>query len=135
MFQTEHALTLSLATAFGAYMLAAGIGALINRDRWLGILEELRKSPALTFIAGLVTFALGVAFVLAHNYWGDPLAIFVSLIGWIAVLKGLLIVIDPTPSFALADKMLQPHILRIYFTVIIGLGTLLVLIGLTGTTA
>ncbi|MBU1213366.1 MAG: hypothetical protein KJ587_19185 [Alphaproteobacteria bacterium] len=132
MIHTGNPLTLSLATAFGAYMLAAGIGGLTNTDRWTGILDELRKSPALTFIAGLMAFVLGVAFILAHNRWGDPLAAFISLIGWISALKGLVFVINPEPGFALADQMLEPQVLRIYLAVITGLGALLVVIGLTG---
>lgn len=135
MIHTEHHLTLSLAIAFGTYMLAAGIGGLMNRQRWIGILDELRASTALSFITGLMTFVLGIVIILSHNYWGDPLAIFISLIGWIAALKGLLFVVDPRPAFSLADEMLKPPILNTYLFIVIGVGGLLVLAGLTGTTS
>jgi vacuolar-type H+-ATPase subunit I/STV1 len=42
-------------------------------------------------IVGVITLAAGLAMVLAHNIWsGGTLAVIVTLIGWLTLIKGLL---------------------------------------------
>lgn len=134
MITTQFPLTLHLATAFGAYMLAAAISGWINRQRWLDILEDIKRSQALTFIAAIFTFAIGTAIVITHNYWTDPLSGTVSAIGWIAATKGLLFMINPRPSFALADTMISNRLLTPYFALVTLVGAALLFVGLTGQT-
>ncbi|MEO1544637.1 MAG: hypothetical protein AAFR75_11550, partial [Pseudomonadota bacterium] len=126
MISTQFPLTLHLATAFGAYMLAAAAGFWVNKDRWSAILAEFKINQALTFVTAALTFALGVALILAHNIWTDTLASIVSAIGWIAALKGLLLMINPTPSLSLADRMLEDRYIKPYLALVtlIGAGLL-----------
>lgn len=133
MMTTSNPLTLSLATAFGAYMLAASIGGWRDPARWLSILNEFRTNPALTFVTAAFTFALGVALILAHNDWSGTLASVVSAIGWIAAAKGLFLMVNPKPSLDLGEKMLQPRFLTPYLSLVSLIGAALLILGLTGT--
>ena len=103
MITTQSPLTLSLATAMGAYMLAAAIGGWLKPARWAAILAEFKSNHALTFVTAAFTFALGSALIISHNIWTDLLAGIVSAFGWIASLKGLLLMIDPSPLSILAN--------------------------------
>jgi hypothetical protein len=133
MVTTEHSLTLSIATAFGAYMLAAGAGGVINRSRWGAILQELRASQGLVFIAGVVTFTLGVVLILVHNIWSDPLAGFISLVGWVAALEGLILLAYPELLLGLSNRLMKPQLISPLMAFAMVLGGLLLLLGLTGT--
>lgn len=75
----------------GLYALAAGLGELRTPNTWWAMLGDFERSPALRFLAGLVTLAIGAAISLA-NPWrpGDWLSVTVSAIGGMAVLEGLL---------------------------------------------
>lgn len=132
MITTQIPLTLSLATAMGAYMLAAAIGGWLKPARWAAILAEFKSNHALTFVTAAFTFALGSALIISHNIWTDLLAGIVSAFGWIASLKGLLLMIDPSPSLDLGERMLQDSFLKPYLIVVAVLGALLLLAGLTG---
>lgn len=59
---------------------------------WAVMLKDFERSPALRFLTGLVTLALGATIYLV-NPWRpeDWLAIVVSVIGGIAIAEGLLI--------------------------------------------
>jgi hypothetical protein len=47
-------------------------------------------------ILGVITLAAGLAMVLAHNIWsGGTLAVVVTLVGWITLVKGLLFLFLP----------------------------------------
>jgi len=81
-----------IALFLGVYALAAAAGELRSPNTWWTMLKDFERSPALRFLTGLVTLALGAAIYLV-NPWqpGDWLAIAVSVVGGIAVAEGLLI--------------------------------------------
>ena len=133
MIATETHLTLWIATAVGAYMLAAGLGGAIERSRWSEIIRELRHSPGLTFLAGVVTFSLGAVIVMVHNDWSSVLSGFVSLMGWAAVIEGLILLAFPKLLLDLSERLMTPYLVNAFIAFAIVLGGLLVLLGLTGT--
>ena len=92
---SETILTAELAMLIGLYELAAGFAGLTRRLVWTELLSAFEASPALTFVTGFVAFTIGGAMVLVHNEWTGALAIIVSLIGWIALIEGLLIMAAP----------------------------------------
>ncbi len=80
-----------LAVFIGLYMVAAGIGFLTGRGSYASLIDELRDNTALGYVTGAFVFALGAAMVAVHNLWTGPLAIVVSLIGWGALIEGVLL--------------------------------------------
>ena len=97
------------------------------------LIGTFEQSPALTLLTGVVAYAVGVAIVLTHRVWTDPLAIVVSLTGWIAALEGLLLIAWPAPLWSLGRTMLGGSGLRISLIFTLVLGALLILAGMTGT--
>ena len=79
-----------LAVFLGLYMVAAGIGFLAGRGSYATLIDELRNNTALGYVTGAFVFALGAAMVAVHNLWTGPLAIVVSLVGWGALIEGVL---------------------------------------------
>ena len=61
-----------------------------ERRGFATMLDDLRDNTTLGFITGVFTFALGAFIISLHNIWTNPLAIIVSLIGWAALIEGLL---------------------------------------------
>jgi hypothetical protein len=83
-------LTNLFALFVGLYMIAGGVGLLVDRAGYATLVDELVASPALTLIAAVFIFALGAMMVSVHNIWTSPVAIMVSLAGWGALVEGLL---------------------------------------------
>lgn len=87
----EHITTvLTLTTLIGLYFTAAGTGVLVERDNINGMLKQLIDQPMLGYPTGVVAFAIGGAILSVHNEWGDVLSAFISLIGWAALIEGVL---------------------------------------------
>lgn len=82
--------TSTLASLIGLYFVAAGTGLLVDRDIFTKVIAELRDQTVLGFIAGIVTFVIGGAIVAIHNDWSGLLAGVVSLVGWLALAEGVL---------------------------------------------
>lgn len=76
----------------GLYALAAAAGELRSPNTWWTMLKDFERSPALRFLTGLVTLALGATIYLVNPWRPDDwLAIAVSVVGGVAVAEGLLI--------------------------------------------
>lgn len=85
------ATTLILAQLLGTYLIAGGIGGFVYGHLWQHMLDDLQRSPALVLIAGAFAFAVGGAIVAVHNLWTDPVAIVVTLFGWVSLIEGFAI--------------------------------------------
>jgi len=100
-------ITAWIALFAGLYALAAGVGELRSPNTWWMMLKELERSPALRFVTGLVTLAIGATIYLV-NPWvpGDWLSVAVSVIGGVAVAEGLLILASGERFLHLARAVL-----------------------------
>src|SRR5580765_6642333 len=94
---TAIPLTLHLLVLIGLYELAAGIAGITGRVEWKAMTDEFVRSPSLSFVTGFMTFAIGGVMIMNHHHWTDPLAIIVSLVGWIALVEGILMMIASRP--------------------------------------
>jgi hypothetical protein len=127
---TISVLTLRLAEAIGIYLAAVGIGGLVRRDRWTGLIAEFERSPALTFVTGGIVFAIGAAMFGVHHTLHDPLAAIVTVFAAAILIKGLLLVAIPDALFGLARPL--AGLIRIWPIAALALGVILFLLGYTG---
>ena len=127
---TAIPLTLHLLVLIGLYELTAGIAGLTGRIDWRAMIDEFASGQALSFVTGFVVFAIGGVMIMSHHHWTDPLAIIVSLIGWIALAEGIVMMLASRP-------------LLIFFRPVVGsqraisllaplFGIVLIALGLTG---
>ncbi len=64
----------------------------------------------MTLILGIITLAAGLATVLAHNIWsGSALAVVVTIVGWMALIKSLFFL------FLLPEMEAGVFLLRIHY--------------------
>lgn len=128
---TLSVLTLYLAQAIGLYLILVGLSALVRPERWRQMLDEIIASPALTMLSGVIAFALGITLVYIHCILSDPLAIAVTLVGWIALVKGALLIVVPGPLLRVG--LFSLRFVRLWAILCVILGLLLGIAGLTGT--
>ncbi len=135
MITTSSELTLSMATAFGLYMIAGGVSGIVARDRWIAMIDDFNGHAALIFIGSAFVYVVGVVIILTHSIWTDLLAGFISLVGWVAAVEGLLGIAFPKALLGLASTMARPQFIKIFAFSTIALGALLTVLGLSGTVA
>jgi len=127
---TLSMLTLQLAEALGLYLILIGLSGLAAPQRWRAAMDDLAASPGLQMTMGVGVFAIGVAIAIAHSRLSDPLAIIVTVIGWLALLEGALLIVTPRPLLRIGRWSLG--FTRIWAIAALVLGVLLALAGLTG---
>lgn len=97
-----------LARILGGYMLVMGIGMLIHRRMALDLLERLRSDLPLTYVMAVLALLFGLVIVSIHNVWSGPVAIVISVIGWLAVAEGAAIVVLRQRYMAFVLPLVQP---------------------------
>jgi hypothetical protein len=103
----EHASTTEiLASIIGLYFVAVGVGLVADRGAWQRLATEFSGNLAATYLAGILAYGVGATIVGLHNDWSSrPLAIVVTVIGWLALVKGVLILAFRQSYFAAFGRL------------------------------
>ncbi len=84
-----------LARLIGPFIIVIGLGLLLNTKNYLNILNDFLRSPGLIYITGLLTFTAGLSIVIFHNIWVADWRIIITLFGWMALVKGVWLILFP----------------------------------------
>ncbi len=91
-------LTILLAQVFGIYAIIIGLAVLANRRHIMLGVAALVEERFAQLIAGMLTLLLGSFLVNIHNDWSTLPAAFVSLFGWVALVKAIFYLLLPEVS-------------------------------------
>lgn len=115
---------------FGLAYLVMGIGGVIKRDAYIKLMEDFSKSAGVLFLTGLLTLTVGFILVTFHNVWVMSWSVIITIFGWSALIKGILILMFPGFYFRIFDSMKKKKMLmRIYPIFVILIGVFLLLLG------
>jgi hypothetical protein len=89
--------TLFLSRLLGLFFLICGLAMLLHKQVYTAAVATVAYEPlAMRWIGIIITLA-GLAMVLAHNVWSKPaVAIVVTLLGWLTLIKGIAYLFLPT---------------------------------------
>ena len=91
-----------LARIIGPYMLIAAIAIYANRDIFDRLIDDIEDQPLLLMSMGAFTLILGLLMLQFHNVWSLDWRVLVTLIGWITLIKGALVIIAPQSFIKIA---------------------------------
>jgi len=87
-------LSIFLAQLYAVALLAIGLGLLFSSKYYVKAYEAMMKEAGILYFGGVVALIVGFLIVTRHNVWqGWPTLI--TLFGWIALLKGVLLLVFP----------------------------------------
>lgn len=75
--------------------LSVGIGALSKSFNYIKIYDDFVKSPGLTYVTGFFVILLGYLVVYYHNIWVAKWYVIITIFGWLALVKGIMLVAFP----------------------------------------
>lgn len=84
-----------IARIFGLCYLIIGACLLYNRKAFKRVMEDFCKNAALVFYGGIFALVIGVVLILTHNEWAANWTVIITIIGWIALIKGIWIIAFP----------------------------------------
>jgi uncharacterized protein YjeT (DUF2065 family) len=109
---------------FSIVYIALGVGIVIGPGYYKKMLEGLLDNAAVLYVGGVCALAIGYLIVAFHNTWTADLSVIITIVGWAALLKGILILVWPKMLIAISKAILSSEgIMRIA-------GVLIAVIGL-----
>jgi hypothetical protein len=80
---------------FGVAIFASGIGAYLNPHFFRRTIGNYTDNPAIIYINGFLNLAVGFYLVSNHNIWVKDWLVILTIIGWVATVRGLWILLAP----------------------------------------
>ena len=112
-----------IAGLMGPTLAAIALAMLFKFDSIPELAEQVSRDPALIFLSGVLLFVAGLAIVRAHNVWTFGWPVLVTILGWLAIIGGLVRMLFPSRLAEIAtDLGDRPGL-------IIGLSVAILLIG------
>jgi hypothetical protein len=88
--------TVFLSKLIGLYCLILALAMVLNKAALMDEITALAGNSPVMLVVGVFTLFAGLAMVLGHNVWrGGGVTIVVTVIGWLTLLKALLILFIP----------------------------------------
>jgi hypothetical protein len=107
--------TLFLSRLIGLYCILVALSMMTRRQAAVETVTALLQNPSMMLILGVITLLAGLAMVLAHNIWsGGALAVVVTLVGWITLLKSLFFLFLP-PDMEARFFLGQLHYQQLFY--------------------
>lgn len=91
--------TAFLGKLIGLYCILLSLSMAVNKQATVQTVMALVHNAPVLYVFGLTLVAVGLAMVLSHNVWsGGALPVIVTLVGWLALIKGMLFLLLPPPA-------------------------------------
>ncbi len=79
----------------GIAFFPAGLVWVINPRVFREMVKDIINNRGVLFISGLMAITIGYLVIALHNTWTFNRQVIITILGWLSLLKGLLIVILP----------------------------------------
>lgn len=112
-------LSVLIAKLYGTVAIAMGLGMIFNAKYYQEAFGEMTKNKTYIFLGGIAALVIGLLIVVHHNIWEASWVVLITLIGWIAVIKGFALLVFP--KFA---KYFESWFQNTLFFVLAGTGSL-----------
>lgn len=104
------ATSLFLAKVIGFILVVTGLGLLINYKHVKKIAEDFFANHGVLYCGALMSLVFGTLLVFTHNVWVKSWEVIITVIGWLALIKGVLLMLFPAFHAKMAKPLIDSHI-------------------------
>lgn len=102
--------------------LSFGLGMILSKDFYLAQLPKLIENIGLLMLGGFIAIVCGVAMINYHSIWEFSWKVLITIIGWVALIKGTLLLVFPRISSLYGSVLTTQFISKIAAPVCLILG-------------
>ncbi|MGD1003782.1 MAG: hypothetical protein ABR884_04425 [Minisyncoccia bacterium] len=117
--------TIAIAQVLGIFFVIAGISMVANGKATAAAVEESVQNKGMMFMWGILALLIGAVIVVFNNVWTSGLALLVTILGWLALIKGMFILLLPGAAASLYKKCGKSGLLVVAGVVMVVLGLIL----------
>lgn len=113
-----------LAKVVGIYLILVGLAYAVNMNSLNQAFTVMISNAPLMYIAGFFTLIIGLLMVVGHNIWEWSWRVIITIIGWIVLLKAIILIAFPHLLYSFTMAFVQNHswaYVTIIFDIVIGI--------------
>jgi hypothetical protein len=103
--ETAMASSRWIAGLIGPLLAALGVTMLVNRDLLPEMAAQVAREPGLILLSGILLLLAGLAIVRVHNVWSGGWRVLVTVLGWLAIVSGLVRMWFPWLAAPIVDAL------------------------------
>ena len=84
-----------IATILGPFLILQGLWLLFYRDNVVKVWNSIKNTPATLYLISFINLLAGLIIVHMYNVWEADLSIFVTLLGWVVLLRAFIGIFMP----------------------------------------
>jgi hypothetical protein len=111
----------TISSIFGPLLFILGVWALLMQKDYYKSLEESKKSAAILHVGGFLNLLIGFAIIHLCPHWMMDETFFVTLLGWVLVIRGLCVFFVPGVLFRIFKLPAGWHITVSFIVILWGL--------------
>ncbi|MBT3237295.1 MAG: hypothetical protein HOK06_06910 [Rhodospirillaceae bacterium] len=96
-----------IASIIGPFYIVVAIGLAVNPGVYRRLATDFIEQPALAYMGGIMALLMGLLILVFHNTWSADWTAIITLFGWLAALKGAVLIIRPRALVDLSQSIMQ----------------------------
>jgi hypothetical protein len=97
-------ISVAIAQVLGIFFVIAGIAMVVSSKATADAIEESVAHKGIMFMWGVLALLIGAWIVVFNNVWTSGLPLLVTILGWLAIIKGAFILLAPAAAVSLYRK-------------------------------
>jgi vacuolar-type H+-ATPase subunit I/STV1 len=98
--------TRTFSRVIGPFLVIICVTAVARASDIQALFSQFEANSLWTWVIGASALALGLTMVAVHQYWRGAAAVIVSVLGWLVVLRGVLLLAFPSAFISMANSMI-----------------------------
>ena len=115
-------ISIVLAQVLGIFFVVMGVSMIVNKKFTTIVLEESIQNRGYLWMWGFLALMTGAIIVPLNNLWTSGLPLLVTVLGWLALIKGAFILFFPGAAVAMYRKYNKDGLLVLSGLVVFALG-------------
>ena len=111
-------ITIFFARLWGSFFIIFGLLSIITRQ--LGKTIEMTDDKAFVISTGYITLIMGLVTVILHNIWVYSWEVFITILGWSTLIKGIMKIGFPEHIHKQAQRFKKKQWLSAIFLILLG---------------
>ena len=93
-----------IAEVLGIFFVVMGASMAVNGKETAAVLEEAAQNKGYLWMWGFLALVTGAVMVSLNNMWTSGLPLAITILGWLALIKGAFVLIFPSATASLYRK-------------------------------
>lgn len=104
-------ISMFLGRVVGLYLIITSLCLMLNAKTLRAVVNDSMKNTSISFLMTDIALIIGLLMINAHNLWVPNWRLIITIVGWIAFLKGLIGFLFPKIFWKLAKNFINNNLI------------------------